>query len=69
MSFWRGAVLWLAMACLFLVANRGAYKGYFSDDDLDNLVQTRRAEPAAFVDALLSPKFNPDNFRPVGHFF
>ena len=61
--------MWLAMACLFLVANRGAYKGYFSDDDLDNLVQTRRAEPAAFVDALLSPKFNPDNFRPVGHFF
>ena len=47
----------------------GLIKGYFSDDDLDNLVQTRRAEPAAFVDALLSPKFNPDNFRPVGHFF
>ena len=39
MSFWRGALLFLAMALLFLTANRGAYKGYFNDDDLDNLVQ------------------------------
>jgi hypothetical protein len=62
-------MLWLAMACLFLVANRGAYKGYFSDDDLDNLVQTRGASPAVFAQELVSPKFSPVNFRAAGHFF
>src|SRR5438309_947254 len=29
--------LFLIAAALFLVANRGAYQGYFSDDDLSNL--------------------------------
>jgi len=56
------------MACLFLVANRGAYKGYFSDDDLDNLVQTHRAPISHFAQGLVTPKFSPDNFRPAGHF-
>lgn len=69
MSFWRGAALWLAMALLFLIANRGAYKGYFSDDDLDNLVQTRGASPIVFAEGLITPKFSPVNFRPAGHLF
>ncbi|MGC4052262.1 MAG: hypothetical protein QM757_23255 [Paludibaculum sp.] len=70
MSFWRGAALYAAAAVLFfLIANRGAYKGYFNDDDLDNLVQTRGAEISVFVEGIVSPKISPANFRPVGHFF
>lgn len=57
------------MVCLFMVANRAAYKGYFSDDDLDNLLKTRGADSADFARELISPKFSPTNFRPVGYFF
>jgi hypothetical protein len=28
----------VAFATLFLVANRGAYRGYFQDDEIDNLL-------------------------------
>ena len=52
---------------LFLVANRGAYQGYFSGDDLDNLRWTRPVPLADFAVALLSPRYYPNNFRPVGH--
>ncbi|MBN9658519.1 MAG: hypothetical protein J0H49_10100 [Acidobacteria bacterium] len=69
MSFWRGAALYAALVLFFLIANRGAYKGYFNDDDLDNLVQTRGAEVTLFAEGLVSPKLSPTNFRPVGHFF
>lgn len=69
MSFRQGAALWLAITCLFLVANRGAYKGYFSDDDLSNLVETRAASPSVFAKELVSPVWSPVNFRPAGHFF
>ncbi len=57
----------LAMALLFLVANRGAYKGYFSADDMDNLAWTKVATPGPFVEGLLLPKYNQGNFRPMGH--
>jgi len=69
MSFWRGALLFLAMALLFLTANRGAYKGYFNDDDLDNLVQTRSAELPHFARSLVSPELSSFNFRPMGHLY
>jgi hypothetical protein len=67
MSFWRGALLFFAMALLFLTANRGAYKGYFNDDDMDNLVQTRQAAWSEFGSAVVSPKISAFNFRPMGH--
>jgi hypothetical protein len=49
-----------------MVANRGAYRGYFSDDDLDNLSQGRDAELSYYGKMLLNPKFGGDtNFRPA----
>lgn len=64
-----GAALFLAMATVFLLANRAAYKGYFSADDLDNISWTRDVPLAEYASALLSPRFFGNNFRPVGHFF
>lgn len=64
-----GAALFLAMAILFLVANRAAYKGYFSDDDLDNISWTRDVSLTDYGSALVTPRFLGNNFRPVGHFF
>jgi hypothetical protein len=45
MRNWRSAALALALAVLFLIANRGAYKGYFSGDDLDNISWTSNSHP------------------------
>ncbi|MBI5086137.1 MAG: hypothetical protein HZB13_16255 [Acidobacteria bacterium] len=72
MRFSRDARIWpvviaLCVAALFLIANRGAYRGYFNDDDLDNLVQTRRASGETFLLALEDPRLNRSNFRPIGH--
>lgn len=67
LRLWQGAALWLAACLLFLVVNRGAYEGYFSDDDLDNLAWTRHASPGVFVKGLITPKQFESNFRPAGH--
>ncbi len=65
--------LWFGMfvlaGLLFLIANRGAYKGYFQDDDLDNLTFTRFISAGDFVSPLLIPRYAQNNFRPVGHLF
>lgn len=60
--------LFLVVVLLFLVANRGAYKGYFSDDDLDNLGNAQVAQFRYYVVNLLTPRLNYYNFRPTGHF-
>src|SRR5713101_5605555 len=62
-------VLLLLVAGLFLVANRGAYKGYFTDDEIDNIALTRNMVNSDFILAFLSPRFYPSNFRPAGHLF
>jgi len=64
-----GAALLAALLLLFLIANRGAYEGYFSGDDLNNLGWTRYGHPAGFVPDLLSLRFYPNNYRPLGHLF
>lgn len=69
MSLWRGAALYTALVLFFLIANRGAYKGYFNDDDLDNLVQTRATTLSVFAQEFAKPHLSTSNFRPVGHFF
>jgi hypothetical protein len=61
------ATLALALTLLFLVANRGAYEGYFSDDDLDNLTNTQLAGLDTFARGLGSLTYDSFNFRPVGH--
>ena len=61
----------LLAACiaLFLIANRGAYSGYFDDDSLDNLGLSRELSAADFTTGLLTPHFYSNNFRPVGHLY
>ncbi len=58
----------LAFLALFFAANRGAYQGTFSDDDVDNIAWTRLLPAADFVGGLLSPRYYPNHYRPVGHF-
>ncbi len=69
MSKRAGLVWFLLLAAVFLIVNRGAYKGFFTDDDFDHLSWTRNASAATFIQGLLSPRFQPNNFRPAGHLF
>ncbi|MGI8745145.1 MAG: hypothetical protein ACR2NN_21750 [Bryobacteraceae bacterium] len=61
--------LFVLAAALFLLANRGAYKGYFQDDDFDNLTFTREIPGSEFAKYSLLPSYVENNFRPVGHVF
>jgi hypothetical protein len=56
-------------AGLFLIANRASYKGYFMDDDLNTLAWAKNGNVPLFLSWLVSPRFHPDNFRPVGAFY
>jgi hypothetical protein len=64
-----GAALLLFAATLFLIANRAAYRGYFQDDELNNMSWTRDIPVSGYVKAIVSPRFFNNNFRPVGHFY
>src|SRR6266567_4639527 len=64
-----GAALFLATALLFLIANRGAYKGYFQDDELDNASWAPYLSGTDFLSGVVTPKFLTGNFRPAGHFY
>jgi hypothetical protein len=62
-------LLLVIIAALFLIANRSAYKGYFGDDEFDNLALTRAIGPGEAIKGLISPHYYENNFRPVGHLF
>src|SRR5262245_21779554 len=64
-----GAGLFVLLTVLFLLMNRGAYKGYFSDDEIDNLSWTPFITAGGFAKAAATPRFLEYNFRPVGHFY
>jgi hypothetical protein len=66
MTWWA---LFAATALLFLLANRTAYKGYFLDDDLDTLSWSPWASTSETLRILFSPTLDPNNFRPVGHYY
>jgi hypothetical protein len=66
---WVQTALFGAAFLLFLIANRAAYRGWFSGDDLDNLFWTQYVSWREFAWRLFSPVFYRHNFRPVGHFF
>ncbi|HEY6392188.1 MAG TPA: hypothetical protein VIX89_12965 [Bryobacteraceae bacterium] len=66
---WLPPVLPVAILLLFLVANRGAYKGYFDSDDFNNLNFTRHIDVSEFAGDLFSPRVFSNNFRPAGHLF
>jgi len=63
------ALLLIVFAVLFVIVNRGAYQGFFHGDELDNIQWTRYLSPADWLRGLLSLKYYPQNFRPVGHFY
>jgi hypothetical protein len=69
MSQRRGIVLFLLFAALFLTANRSAYRGYFQDDEIDNLSWTPYLTPLDYLKGLATPLYQPNNFRPAGHFY
>ncbi|HET8549201.1 MAG TPA: hypothetical protein VFL57_14405, partial [Bryobacteraceae bacterium] len=57
------------IAVLFLIVNRGVYRSYFQDDDLDTLGWTWTIPPSQYARAVVSLEYSPDSLRPVGHFF
>lgn len=67
MLYVRRAALLVALVVLFLIANRGAYEGWFMDDDLDNLAWTIYHTVPEFAKGLASPLFAEFNYRPMGH--
>lgn len=69
MPKWVGGLLLAALVALFLVANRGAYGGYFQDDDLDTISWTSHSNTLGYVEGFLTPRFAANNFRPTGHLF
>jgi hypothetical protein len=69
MSKRLGLVMFLAVAALFLFANRAAYHGYFQDDEFDTLSWVRYGNVGEYLKTEASPLFQKDNFRPTGHFF
>ena len=65
----RWLILFLLAAFLFEIANRGAYRNYFSDDDLDNISLSRGVSGKTILTGVLSPSYYENNFRPVGVLF
>ena len=68
MSGREGVLCYVCFVLLFLTLNREAYRGYFQADELDAMSWAPRIE-GAYLKAVLSPRFQPNNFRPAGHFF
>ena len=64
-----GIPLFVLLAAAFLLLNRGAYRGYFQADDLDNLSWAPSTPATYFFEIALSPLFQTNNLRPVGHFY
>lgn len=69
MSKRLGLLVFLAFTALFLLLNRASYKGYFQDDELDTIGWTPYVHMPYFVGGVLTPRFQANNFRPVGHFY
>src|SRR5215475_13492016 len=69
MSRRAGILLFVAFAALFLLVNRDAYRGYFQDDEIDNLSWAPFLSPLDFAKGVLTPLLFPNNFRPVAHYY
>ncbi len=64
----RLLIVFALLSTLFLWVNRSAYRGFFTDDDLDNLANARDASLADFSKALVSPGFGAQvNFRAAAY--
>ena len=62
-------LLFLAFVVLFEIANRGAYKGYFDGDDIENLNLSHALGADVLAQEFATPMLNHSNFRPVGQAF
>ena len=69
MSKRAGLILFVAFAALFLTVNRDAYRGYFQDDEIHNLSWAPDLTPLDFLQGAATPRFQANNFRPVGHYY
>src|SRR4051794_13125782 len=69
MSQPRGLALFALFAALFLLANLPAYRGYFQDDEIDNLSWTPYLTGLDYLKGAVTPLYQPNNFRPAGHFY
>ena len=65
----KRALCIIAILALFLITNRAAFEGYFSDDDLDNLSWATVAGLDSFIKELVTPVFSKTNTRPTGALF
>jgi hypothetical protein len=63
-----GLILFLLLAAVFLVLNRGAYQGFFQDDEMESLAWTHWSPASAYAKAALSPLYQ-NSFRAVGFFY
>ncbi len=59
----------LAIVVVFVIANRAAFEGYFSGDDLDNLSWATISGLDTFYKELVTPVFSETNTRPTGALF
>jgi hypothetical protein len=65
----KGLLAGIGIAIVFIGLNHTAYDGFFQDDELDNLRWAPSRPALTFVKGLLDPRFQTDNFRPVGHLY
>lgn len=64
------ALFALALVLFFLWMNRSSYRGFFTDDDLDNLANARGVELSDIGKALVNPKIGGGgNFRAAAYFY
>jgi len=63
------ALAGVAIAAAFLALNHQAFTGYFQDDELDNLKWAPLLPFSYYLVRLPDPRFQLDNFRPLGHFY
>lgn len=68
MSKKTGLALFLALAAVFLVLNRAAYQGYFTDDEINTMAWTRWGPALEYLKGTLTP-VQRDNFRSVGFYY
>jgi hypothetical protein len=59
----------VAIAIIFIGLNHKAYDGYFQGDELDTLSWAPSRPALIFLTGLVDPKFETNNFRPVGHLY
>jgi len=66
---WILIAAFVAATVLFYFATRAAYRGYFSDDDLDKSGWPTLLTNGRFIQEIVTPKLSEGNFRPVGFLY